>query len=106
MSKLHCVLPFWPMPCADAGPRLRLGYLTSTGAVSRVPPRGRLREPLKVSSLGAVTSGTSAFVSDAARRDRPEAQKKPTWFGTTKVLNHVGLLDNWPPDGLAGLPFV
>jgi len=34
-----------------------------------------------------------------------KTNKKPTWPTTSKVINHVGLLVNEPPDP-AGLPFI
>ena len=49
---------------------------------------------------------TIAFVPSRLRPSRTAAsKKKPTWWNTLEVFDHVGLLVNEPP-GQAGLPFI
>jgi hypothetical protein len=45
------------------------------------------------------------LVPGGCGRPAPPKEKKPTWWNTLEVFDHVGLLSNEPP-GRAGLLFI
>ena len=57
---------------------------------------GSLPEGFPTASLRILASSPLPFIC---------SKKKPTWWNTPKVFDHVGLLVNEPP-GQPGLPFI